>query len=160
MHDPGDLHDLVADELRQRAESGHDVGSIAGDVRAALSTTRQPDDRVLAAWLDRLEATPRMPDWPFAEPQLAAEIEAALPIPAAPGRRALADDEQLADRIYGAWLGRTAGCMVGKPVEGWSHLQIRAYLEPMGAYPPDDYLPRAEPWPDTAPAMKPSWPST
>ena len=32
-------------------------------------------------------------------------------------------------RLTGAWFGRCAGCCLGKPVEGWSHGQLRAYLE-------------------------------
>lgn len=33
------------------------------------------------------------------------------------------------DRVHGAWLGRCAGCLLGKPFEGWSRADILAYLE-------------------------------
>ncbi len=39
------------------------------------------------------------------------------------------------DRLYGAWLGRVAGCILGKPVEGWPRDEIRIMLESDGEYP-------------------------
>ncbi len=49
--------------------------------------------------------------------------------------------EDLANATLGAWLGRCAGCQLGKPVEGWPSWAIRRYLEPAYDYPPDDYIP-------------------
>jgi ADP-ribosylglycohydrolase len=48
--------------------------------------------------------------------------------------------------------------MVGKPIEGWSAVEIRSYLEAAGAWPLDDYFPCVDPMPDGSPPMKPSWP--
>jgi hypothetical protein len=50
---------------------------------------------------------------------------------------------QLANRILGGWLGRIAGCNLGKPIENgdfWSPSQIREYLEMVDAYPLRDYI--------------------
>ena len=47
------------------------------------------------------------------------------------------------DRVHGAWLGRIAGCMLGKSVEGWGHDMIRDYLEFIGEYPMSNYVPPA-----------------
>jgi len=37
----------------------------------------------------------------------------------------LLEDDELLDHIYGGWLGRCAGCLLGKPVEGMSFEQIK-----------------------------------
>lgn len=42
----------------------------------------------------------------------------------------------LDDRIRGAWRGRVAGCMLGKPIEGWSRATIRQMLTETGQGPP------------------------
>lgn len=38
----------------------------------------------------------------------------------------------LYEKIYGALLGRAAGCMLGKPVEGWKREEILEYLSKAG----------------------------
>ena len=43
-------------------------------------------------------------------------------------------DEVLYDRVYGAWLGRCAGCLLGKPVEGQNKDRVERYLKAAGAY--------------------------
>ena len=45
----------------------------------------------------------------------------------------------------GAWAGRAAGCMPGKPVEDWSREQLRSYLELASAYPLANHIPAADP---------------
>jgi ADP-ribosylglycohydrolase len=42
----------------------------------------------------------------------------------------------LDDRIRGAWRGRVAGCLLGKPVECWTRAQIAQMLEETGQGPP------------------------
>ncbi len=50
-------------------------------------------------------------------------------------------------RLTGAWFGRCAGCCLGKPVEGWSHGQIRAYLDAIDVGDLRAYVPMVEPIP-------------
>lgn len=46
----------------------------------------------------------------------------------------------LYDRIYGAWLARCAGCLLGKPVEGWRTPELHTLLRLTDNYPLSRYL--------------------
>ena len=48
--------------------------------------------------------------------------------------------DELRNRILGGWLGRAAGCLLGKPVEGRPREWIREILEAGGNWPLDDYF--------------------
>jgi ADP-ribosylglycohydrolase len=101
----------------------------------------------------RLEQSSLRTDWPYEEPSALDDIQRSLPPPADVPPVELADDG-LRDRLLGAWLGRCAGCNLGKPVEGWSRERIRQYLDLADAYPITDYLPVVEPWPE---GLKLNW---
>ncbi|HEY5586392.1 MAG TPA: ADP-ribosylglycohydrolase family protein [Ruminiclostridium sp.] len=49
-------------------------------------------------------------------------------------------DNLIYDRIYGAWLGRCSGCLLGKPVEGWILDKITGFLNDTQNYPINYYL--------------------
>jgi ADP-ribosylglycohydrolase len=142
MYDAVDLRDLVAGELAQRRETGHEVSGLEATVGAALGGASGP----LAELLDRLERAPRSEGWPYEEPSRLEEILAWLPEPSLTPLQL--DEAMLRDRLLGAWLGRCAGCTLGKPVEGWTHDHLRRYLEGVGAYPLLDYVPALERTPE------------
>ncbi|MCL6455108.1 MAG: ADP-ribosylglycohydrolase family protein [Alicyclobacillus sp.] len=81
-------------------------------------------------------------EWPYAEPW---DYEAILAERENGPRRLRCHlgEEGLADRILGGWLGRSVGCMLGKPVEGWTREELEAYLMAAGAWPFADYVPYA-----------------
>jgi len=55
------------------------------------------------------------------------------------------DSRKYADRVRGAFLGRSAGCTLGAPVEGWSPQTMKALAEHCGAdFPPTDYWPEVD----------------
>jgi ADP-ribosylglycohydrolase len=144
VHDVLDLRDLVSDELDQRRESGYEVAELEPNARAALQAG---DDAALTRLLDELELAPRLADWRYDEPSDADAIVAARgDVPAA--RTLALDDAGLADRIHAAWLGRCAGCNLGKPFEGMDREPIRDYLERAGAYPLADWVPLLDPLPE------------
>lgn len=63
------------------------------------------------------EGLARRLDFPYHEPTSLEDIKASRP--AGPRRMALDLSENgFFDKIYVAWLGRCAGCLLGKPVEG------------------------------------------
>jgi hypothetical protein len=153
VHDPRDLRAMLADEIVQRRESGHVVAQPDALVRATAS-----DEEIRTA-IRAVEASLRSPDWPYEEPESLAAITAART--ASPRRGVLTlDDDALLDRLLGAWLGRCAGCVLGKPVENWPRADVRRYLERFDAYPLTDYVPADGPAPPTFPPLNPSWPAS
>ena len=130
--------DLVGHELRQAREERKDVDDVeqrwfaAGGApapgRGASQEPVAPELRSLALeLLDELDALPR--PLAAAEPDGFEEILAA----ADPAGRQEARD--LPERIAGAWLGRAAGCVLGKPVENIPRAGIRAIAEATGNWP-------------------------
>lgn len=136
-YDAVNVYDLASCEIRQRRESGYDVAG----AEQALERIDPEDRAALLAFLDGLAARPRLPGWRYDEPDGLEAILRSLP-PAPPARPPPAAD--LDDRILGGWLGRVAGCILGKPVEVgdvWTTARLREYLEQAGAYPLRDYIP-------------------
>lgn len=155
MHNVLDPAEMVSDELIQRRESGYDVAELDEVVRLAIEGG-SPEE--MDAAYTRLEHTSLRTDWPHEEPSTLDEIRRSLPTPAELPPSQL-DDDGLRDRLLGAWLGRCAGCNLGKPVEGWSRERIRRYLELADAYPITDYLPVLDPFPEGM-ELNWCWPET
>jgi ADP-ribosylglycohydrolase len=155
MHDVLDLREMLADEIVQRRESGYVLDGPALSSEAIAAAT----DDELREHLEALTRARRSPDWPYEEPSELAAIEAEQP-PAPVRARMALDASGLHDRVLGAWLGRCAGCTLGKPVENWPRADIERYLKQAGAYPIEDYLPPPEPSPAGFPAFDQSWPES
>lgn len=137
MHDALNLRDLLGDEFIQRKEEGYDVAHLEGRVQGLLyDGAEQECDRVL----DLLETTVLKPGWPYCEPSdlssILAERSGSVALP-----EFHLHEEVLRDRLRAGWLGRCAGCNLGKPVEGWNRADIRRYLKQAEAYPLVDYFP-------------------
>jgi len=155
-YDPRVPRDLLADEVAQRRESGYDVDDV---VRAANSTDPQDRSAVLAL-VDGMADAVRRPGWEYEEPDgLDAVRDSVDPAPAAPVRTGT---DAFADRVHAAWLGRIAGCNLGKPVEygaHWTVEHIRDYLTLADAYPLTDYIPVLDPMPAGF-ELRECWPET
>ena len=147
--------DLLHDEVRQRRESGYDVDAVVGQANATDPADR---DAVLAL-VDGMALLERRSEWAFEEPDSLAGIRASLPV--IPASSAVSVNS-LEDRIHAAWLGRIAGCNVGKPVEWglhWTPARIRDYLQRADAYPLADYFPVLDPMPAEF-ELRENWPQT
>ncbi|MFI7439669.1 ADP-ribosylglycohydrolase family protein [Nonomuraea indica] len=137
--------DLVGHELRQAAEDGRDgrevrdiaarwhaAGGHDAPPRAGASEPRARALRPLAErLLDELAAIPS----PLAEPTDLAAIIAATPSWPAPPARRVGRAEVDPARVLGAWQGRAAGCVLGKPVEKIPRQGIREIAEATGNWP-------------------------
>lgn len=151
MHDVLDPRDLVPDEAEQLAQSGYPVGTLQADARAAAAAGDMPRLEEIA---DALRDLRRRTDWAFSEP----DDEATLLALAASVPGVECDPPGMPDRIRGAWLGRTVGNTLGKPVEGLSRTQIEVYLRAAEQWPQTGYLSLLDPLPAGVPALHPSAP--
>ncbi len=101
----------------------------------------QTDRAALMALHERLAALPLRNEWSYYEPSDLEGIWQARIGPVDLPRFYLAQEE-VRDKIHGAWLGRAVGCVLGKPLEVHvSQDEIRAYLEGANAYPLADFVP-------------------
>lgn len=137
--------DLVPHELVQARAEGKDVSAIAarwveagGDLDPVRggATPEAPSDqlrmlaRELLVELDRVRSDSEEPtDWPGVHAMLDG-----VPAPTAVG------GEALADRMLGAWTGRSAGCLWGKPVEKIPREGIEEILRSTDRWPLTDYF--------------------
>ena len=131
-----ELEYLIQAEITQRREEGCDIT----DVEQKFYALKEKNRASLEGLLDELEGLSPKVDFPYPEPSILETIRTARPR----GPRRMKIDlsgNELYDRIYGAWLGRCAGCLLGKPVEGWSREKIEGYLKLAGGYPLQDYFP-------------------
>jgi len=130
------LKELETD-LSQMFEEGHDEAALRAELDAAAAA-RSAD--ALLALQEDWWAPPSPPDFPYDEPNDWDAIAASFPDPES-HVRFTGTDADLADRILAAWLGRCAGCQLGKPLEGttWPD-KIRTVLETVGSWPLDDYM--------------------
>ncbi|KAB8161312.1 ADP-ribosylglycohydrolase family protein [Streptomyces sp. 3MP-14] len=139
--------DLVGHELAQAALDGRDAAAVerrwlaAGGHRAPERAGASPEPatpalrRLAEELLDELAALPA----PLAErePTSLAAIRAACPDWPAPPARSEPPDVR---RLEAAWLGRAAGCVLGKPVEKLPLAAIRALARAAGNWPLNDWF--------------------
>ncbi len=147
------LHELVqsrhegrsveASEQRWLAVAG---GSLTPPVSGAADHPATPEQRLVAGQLlDELDDLPRPSD--PRHPDTLGEVEAGwmTQAPEAPGA-------DLADRLRGAWAGRAAGCLLGKPVEKIPRAGIRAIADQTQNWPVRGYSTAVGLTPETAAA--------
>lgn len=138
-----ELLEVVHLEIQQMEEEGRDVAAFLQQVRDWKRPTKQKCYQLYA----RLMSAPMRADWRYEEPDSLAEIERLRS-----GKRY---DAQLTltsavifEKIYGGWLGRVVGSVLGKPLQaGWSRRQVTAYLQMANSYPLRGYVPRLVPPP-------------
>jgi hypothetical protein len=114
-------------ELTQSAEEDKDPGDIAS-LRADAKAAGDDEEKLAGIWASMVDLPVRN-DFPFREPSDLRGIRAARRT----GVRSLAlpyGDNELYDRLYGAWLARCAGCALGKPVEGFMGAPNTAWRSP------------------------------
>ncbi len=128
---------FLRDELTAREEEGCDVSAPRREMERIAG--RPEAAQLLAIW-HTLDGLPRRADFPYHEPSDLAAIRAARPDQPAGFPRRL-EGAVLADRTLGAWLGRAAGCLLGKPCEGWPRARIARALRALDAWPLADYWP-------------------
>lgn len=129
-------------ELEQCLGEGREVEKYRELVDAIC---KLDDDTLLEneEWIAKVGETlsnaPVRADWSYVEPSTLPEIFETAPktkpvLPECPA------DEVLLGKLSGAWLGRIAGCLLGKPVEGWRRPTLIPVLQATGNYPMKRYI--------------------
>jgi len=139
-----ELQLAVQIEGMQRDEEGYDVAGLRPDYDTLRGMTRPQLSKL---YRQILSTAPRA-DYSYEEPASLAAIQAARP-DHWPEARLVITSNELYDRIYGGWLARVTGCVLGKPIEaGWPKSKVIEYLRLANAYPLTNYIPRILPVPD------------
>jgi len=146
---------LLEYELVQLEYEGYLVPEKAREELAALNPNFDAYDEAKLGKVHALLANlPRNPDFAYVQPNGLEEIKKLRPKGPRKLKMKFGDDELL-DRMHGAWTGRAAGCALGKPVEGLGmrgvpekglngRLAIKEYLKNRGHWELDYYFSGAE----------------
>ena len=132
---------LLGAELTQLAEEGCETESLTQELGRIRATLEKQAESLYELLLSEAAAAKPREGFPYHEPSTLAEIKMARSPGARHEAQALPSDDELQDRLLGAWLGRCSGCMLGKPVEGRLKTEIDALLEAAGVADLDDYFP-------------------
>jgi hypothetical protein len=132
--------EIIAERIRQEIEARAFQGFELNGLREEWQQV-QADGEALLRLHQQLKKLPVRADWRYQEPSDLMSIRGERPNAVSLPQFYLEETEIL-QKIYGAWLGRIAGCILGKPLEmSLSREQIRAYLQDADAYPLVDYVP-------------------
>ncbi len=138
FYDVPQILEVLQLELQQRDEEGYAVNGYREQLAGLGKPSKQ---KLYRLYTELLSAEPR-PDFGYDEPDALADIRRARP----DGPRTapvVITSTVLYERIYGAWLSRVAGCVLGKPLQmGWSRSKVAQYLQLANSYPLADYVPR------------------
>jgi ADP-ribosylglycohydrolase len=140
---------MLREELRQKLDEGAVLPENLVNAIGSLDPIEQGWDPLVDQYFTDLAALPSDPDLAAREPNELSVIRSLRP----DGPRNLhwnPSDDELLDRMHGAWIGRATGCALGKPVEllgvrttDGTHSgrhTIKRYLENRGDWPLTDYF--------------------
>jgi len=139
------LRELVREEIMQRAQEGCNVKGFYEKWKEA-GENQEELMKVYEALMDlKIEE-----DFPYVEPSELEEIRRERPDGP---RRILKEltEKEWRDKFLGAWLGRSAGCALGKPLECWHFMSgsngnpgwknVKNWFEGADAWPISNYTP-------------------
>ena len=115
---------IIRQELTQRREEGCDIRSIEGRIRAALEDPDGTKDSEYEALYDGLDSLEPVSSFPYEEPSTLSAIRPLRP----EGPRQMGvehSDDDLLDRIHGAWLGRCGRLRAGQACGGLAESEDR-----------------------------------
>lgn len=128
-------------EWQQCLDEGLDVAGLKALCQQAASAPGFPL-RAAEETARMLHNRPQRADYAFREPDALSAILEERPSvrPVLPAVK----KAELPDRVLGAWRGRIAGCLLGKPVEGFHRDRILSILKETANYPMTRYIMREE----------------
>lgn len=135
-----EISDRIKYELKQREEEGNNVQDLLNDWKQIEESGLSRVDFEFQAdsFYQKLSETPYQIKNEIEEPVLWNDLEVKCGI--------LSDDIPsftstfIEDRTLGGWLGRSAGCLLGKPVEKIYRDGIKELLSSNNTWPIEDYI--------------------
>jgi len=138
-----DKSDLLV-EVEQLQDEGAALPKDLRDEMTALVNHAGPEDAAFRArvrqFLTRSSALPTRGDYPYQEPSQLQAIQAARPTSHTLLEPMQLSEQDYYNRVYGAWLGRCSGCLLGIPIEGLYIDDFWPYLKEIGQFPLNRYL--------------------
>ncbi len=129
-------------ELEQCLTEGRDVEkyrAIVDDICKMDDDTLMANENWIAEVGAKMASAPFRADWKYVEPSDLPGIFASAPAEK-PVLGEVPADEDLLKKLSGAWIGRIAGCLLGKPIEGWRRPTLDPVLKATGNYPMERYI--------------------
>lgn len=135
------LADDLHIELMQAQEEGYRIEELESEVAdiQAMDPGDPAREERAGRLLDRTMSLPVREGYPYEEPSDLARIRSARPAHRFQPAKAPIG-ELLEDKLLGAWLGRSAGCLLGQPVEGWKRERLHGFLRETDNYPIRRYM--------------------
>lgn len=129
----------VAVEYRQLRDAGNDLTTLESEFEALLTDSDAENfvDRANTL-LDTGPDLPERPGYGYEEPTALPDIQARTP--PTPDLGPPPTRDVATDAIHGGWLGACAGCLLGKPVQGWSRDRIHGFLTDSDQAPLASYM--------------------
>ncbi|MGO4538385.1 ADP-ribosylglycohydrolase family protein [Paenibacillus sp. 2TAB19] len=120
-------------EWRQGIDEGKAISEQLEEQFTAMSSLDPNDplrEQMAAEYLDEMGRLPLIEGYPYSEPSDLDGIRALRRERGSHAWTQVASLEgiDMEDRVYGAWLGRSAGCLLGHPIEGWRRDRIAGLL--------------------------------
>ncbi len=132
--------DGVMIELIQAEQEGKDVSGLKEEAEKIMQMEDGVNKMVAAdKFYDTISALPVRADFKYVEPSDIEGIKKERPA-AAELSGDVPEGDALYDKVYGAWLGRCAGCLLGKPVEMWKREKIDGLAKDTNNYPISAYF--------------------
>lgn len=135
---------LLGIEIEQSFDEGRDVLNFKSE---ALSISSMPDiknierEKLATGLFLRLQNTSVLNNYPYTEPSDWIGILSSINHKIDNNFSVLnINRDYLFDKLYGGILGKCIGCLLGKPVEGWTQHKIISFLQTTDNFPIKKYL--------------------
>jgi len=134
-------NDLITEKL-QLIDEGKDISSVEEELDMLKGADMEDEkyQQMAEELLDKTLDLPFVDGYAFNEPSEYAEIFKLTSGKTADLPKLNLTDDELFDKVLGAWQGRASGCLLGKPVEGRYMWHMEKYLKSQGKYPLDYYF--------------------
>lgn len=131
----------ISVEYRQSIEEGKDIEKYE-DLFASVSKmpAGSHKDKIADVLYEIVTKADTRCGYQYTEPDDLPSIRALRDRPEQENASVAPVGEALFDKIYGAWLGRIAGCMLGKTVEGIRTNELHPLLKESGNFPMHRYI--------------------